>query len=319
MNRGQVVAWAAAAMLAHVAAADVTLNIVTASSSLTMSGSISGANLTAQGTGGNVTSYTGSIVISTPGSSFSFVSSDAVANNSGSWQPLVGGASGTAPANYGMRATIIIQSVNAAGRGMHLGFTGGPITPTGTNFPMSSVTATITQGTIDYNAGSTGTGTGSLVGLTAAAGSANGSLVVNGSTVTLTMPVNSTLNTTVPTPIGNLPVVVTLIGNIVATGTLPPQNGACCRGTTCAVTTSAACPAQANQKFLGVGTACNAAGNHTTPCCNANFNQDATVTVQDIFDFLNAWFGGDPAADINGSGLSVQDIFDFLNAWFAGC
>jgi hypothetical protein len=28
---------------------------------------------------------------------------------------------------------------------------------------------------------------------------------------------------------------------------------------------------------------------------------------------------GSPAADMNGGGLSVQDIFDFLNAWFAGC
>jgi hypothetical protein len=41
--------------------------------------------------------------------------------------------------------------------------------------------------------------------------------------------------------------------------------------------------------------------------------------VQDIFDFLNAWFAGSPSADYNGGGLSVQDIFDYLNAWFAGC
>ena len=43
------------------------------------------------------------------------------------------------------------------------------------------------------------------------------------------------------------------------------------------------------------------------------------LSVQDIFDFLNAWFSNDSAADFNGNGLSVQDIFDFLNAWFAGC
>jgi hypothetical protein len=41
--------------------------------------------------------------------------------------------------------------------------------------------------------------------------------------------------------------------------------------------------------------------------------------VQDIFDFLNAWFAGSPAGDFNGGGLTVQDIFDFLNGWFAGC
>jgi len=57
----------------------------------------------------------------------------------------------------------------------------------------------------------------------------------------------------------------------------------------------------------------------TTPC-PADFNNTGGLTVQDIFDFLGAWFAGQPAADFNGvNGLSVQDIFDFLAAWFAGC
>jgi len=66
------------------------------------------------------------------------------------------------------------------------------------------------------------------------------------------------------------------------------------------------------------------------PACRANFNGVNGVTVQDIFDFLGAWFAGCTAggagacqygsADFNGvSGLTVQDIFDFLSAWFAGC
>lgn len=56
-----------------------------------------------------------------------------------------------------------------------------------------------------------------------------------------------------------------------------------------------------------------------TASCPADFNSDGGVSVQDIFDFLNAWFQGDPSADINGGGLGVQDIFDFLTLWFAGC
>jgi len=40
------------------------------------------------------------------------------------------------------------------------------------------------------------------------------------------------------------------------------------------------------------------------------FDEDGVVAVADIFAFLNAWFGGDPRADINGGGLSVSDIFD---------
>ncbi len=54
--------------------------------------------------------------------------------------------------------------------------------------------------------------------------------------------------------------------------------------------------------------------------CRADFNSTDGLTVQDIFDFLNAWLAADPRADFNGAdGLTVQDIFDFLNGWLAGC
>jgi hypothetical protein len=54
--------------------------------------------------------------------------------------------------------------------------------------------------------------------------------------------------------------------------------------------------------------------------CPADFNGIDGPTVADIFDFLNAWFAGDPRTDFNGvDGITVQDIFDFLNAWFVGC
>lgn len=56
------------------------------------------------------------------------------------------------------------------------------------------------------------------------------------------------------------------------------------------------------------------------PPCPADFNGANGATVQDIFDFFNAWFAGNASADINHSGdVSVQDIFDFLNLWFASC
>jgi len=56
------------------------------------------------------------------------------------------------------------------------------------------------------------------------------------------------------------------------------------------------------------------------PSCRADFNGFGGVTIQDLFDFLGAWFAGAPAADINGQGgVSLQDIFDYLGAWFAGC
>ena len=51
-----------------------------------------------------------------------------------------------------------------------------------------------------------------------------------------------------------------------------------------------------------------------------DFNNSGTVTVQDLFDYLAAWFAASPSADFNGSGtVTVQDLFDFLAAFFAGC
>jgi hypothetical protein len=65
-----------------------------------------------------------------------------------------------------------------------------------------------------------------------------------------------------------------------------------------------------------------AIGNSVSPCCYANYNHNATVEIQDIFDFLSDWFAGKRAAVFGGDGtsgtLQVQNIFDFLNAWFSG-
>jgi hypothetical protein len=98
------------------------------------------------------------------------------------------------------------------------------------------------------------------------------------------------------------------------------QTGACCRGSTCAATAADACIG-ANSSFAGAGTVCNAFGvNNTSPCCLADYNHAGGVTVQDIFDFLGAYFTFNPQADINGvGGVTVQDIFDFLGAYFTGC
>jgi hypothetical protein len=68
------------------------------------------------------------------------------------------------------------------------------------------------------------------------------------------------------------------------------------------------------------GTTTSPAAALTVGCCAADFNNSGGLTIQDIFDFLNAWFAGDPRADFDHTnGLQVQDIFAFLNAWFAGC
>jgi glucose/arabinose dehydrogenase len=55
-------------------------------------------------------------------------------------------------------------------------------------------------------------------------------------------------------------------------------------------------------------------------CTPSDFNHSGQVNVQDIFDFLTAWFDAAPGADFNHNGqIDVQDLFDYLTAWFVGC
>ncbi len=104
--------------------------------------------------------------------------------------------------------------------------------------------------------------------------------------------------------------------------------GICCRGGTCALILQSNCittpPTTAGTLFTP-GSACNAAANTTTPCCIANYNKSAGITIQDIFDYLADWFANSPYAALGSTGepippptLTVQNIFDFLAAWFAG-
>jgi hypothetical protein len=61
-------------------------------------------------------------------------------------------------------------------------------------------------------------------------------------------------------------------------------------------------------------------GVYEQPRCRADWNLDAVLNSQDLFDFLNDFFSGDPAADFNQDGLlNSQDFFDFVTAFFAGC
>lgn len=103
--------------------------------------------------------------------------------------------------------------------------------------------------------------------------------------------------------------------------TCPQPPSVCCRGTTCQTNVAQASCAGANTQFVPMLADCNAVGNNTTPCCKADFNKTNGVSVQDIFDYLAAWFGSDPIANIttNGVGIpSVQALFDYLGAWFGG-
>lgn len=56
------------------------------------------------------------------------------------------------------------------------------------------------------------------------------------------------------------------------------------------------------------------------PDCPADFDNSGSVTLQDLFDFLGAWFALDSAADFNAqNGVTLQDLFDYLGAFFEPC
>ena len=107
-----------------------------------------------------------------------------------------------------------------------------------------------------------------------------------------------------------------------------PVTGTCCRGTTCNTSVAeASCTAPgagigAVYAAGPLGNNCNVTNNRAAPCCYPDFNKTAGVTVQDIFDYLAAWFAGSPyaryAGDGTGGAPTAQSIFDFLAAWFAG-
>jgi hypothetical protein len=103
-------------------------------------------------------------------------------------------------------------------------------------------------------------------------------------------------------------------------------NMTCCRGTTCSIVTSAgACtaPAGVGVSLPSGSSTCNTGGSNTTPCCFSDFNKDGTRNIDDIFIYLNAWFGAssNPYAKIGGNGTdnaNIDDLFVFINVWFAG-
>jgi hypothetical protein len=195
-------------------------------SALTLSGMIAGVPLQQQANGALTSSYSGAIVadwdldgltvnFDQPGTSLN-------AAVTGDWQPKHDGTSGSEPANYGGKITILFLTAEIALRNLHLATsTANPLPLSGTgpySFP-SSQTLTILSGEADYNAGILGMGSANLSALSAQNTAVNASTIEdlgNGS-YRLTLPIGLTIQQM----IDNQPATLHIDGQIVAVAVLP--------------------------------------------------------------------------------------------------
>ncbi len=199
------------------------------SSAVTLSGDVAGSTILPQGNGSLTSNFSGSIVadwdLSAQTIKFDQPGTALNASITGNWQPQVGGASGSAPANYGGKVTIVIFTANIALRNLVVsGFTASPIALSGSgpySFP-STQTLIVTSGTADYNAPIVGSGSTDLTGL-----SSNNKSPVTGTfedlgngSYRLTEPIDLTVQQTV----GTVPATLHIQGQIVANTVLPVIN-----------------------------------------------------------------------------------------------
>jgi hypothetical protein len=220
----------------RIAPAIINFTINSATSALTLSGSIDGSAIVQQGAGSLTTKFSGTsqVDVDFGNNTIQALAAGSVATglNSGNWAPNVGGTAGTAAANFGGRVPVnvgITVNVNLAIRGAvaTLDSAVEPMTGTGSTrtFP-STQTFTLTAGSVDYRDALTGglaSGTSSIVGSTAVnAAVANGQFndLGNGN-YSITTPVEVTINTTVAGPVGPLAAVYTMKGSMTGSATLP--------------------------------------------------------------------------------------------------
>lgn len=216
--------------LQAVSAQSVVFNLVPTSSVLIGSGSFNSIAFTPQGTGSDRTQWMGQVTVqfdnlSNP-TSLQITAGVLTAQNSGTWQPAIGGGAGSAAANYGFNVALGIATGRIAIR--DLVTSASMASPTsvssggaGTYFfgvsGINTLHADATGGSVDYNAGLFGNGTTPVSGggdnMTIGAGQ----LTIAGSNLTINVPVDFTFNGTA----GGFPTTFRIVGNLVGTAVIP--------------------------------------------------------------------------------------------------
>jgi hypothetical protein len=201
-------------------AAPEVFTIDSSQSQTILSGNIAGFAITPQGAGSLITTYSGSINADVSGSTIHFTgSSMIIAKTNGVWQPGVGGASGSAAADYGAQASIEgFFTADGAARNVVLDLTSPLLTVTGTNFDSSALLfsfATGSNSSFDYRvSGISESGSLSLAGNSTNTVANGASLTTAGTTQKLVIQFNTPFTFSLLSPNDTT---LVLTGQIVAT------------------------------------------------------------------------------------------------------
>ncbi len=147
-------------------AAPTVFNLVSNQSEITLSGTVIQSAIQEQAPGSMTTHFTGTINADVTGTTIQFTGGGLiVAETNGSWQPLPGGGSGSAPACYGGKGTISLGffSVTAVGavRNVELSLLSPSLNKTNGSFVSDGLLfafPTNSTAAFDYNAGGVLTG-----------------------------------------------------------------------------------------------------------------------------------------------------------------
>jgi hypothetical protein len=199
-------------------AAPLVFTINSAQSQVTIAGTLVGSALTAQGAGSLTTSYSGSVNANLTGSTIQFTGgSSIVAKTNGVWQPAVGGGSGSAAADYGAKATIIV-SANAALRNVVFDLTSPVLATTDGGFDGSSLIFAFFTNTASFDYNYTyGSGSKNLNGYSTNTLVSGATVSTNAGVRTLSIQINSQFVFTVLTANDST---IDLTGQLVATNAI---------------------------------------------------------------------------------------------------
>jgi hypothetical protein len=148
-----------------------------------------------QGTGALGTSYSGNINADLSGSTIQFTGGSTInAHTNGVWQPAVGGAAGSAPADYGPKNNPPFGSVTlGAMRNISFDVTSPALSLTGTNFNGTNLVFSFAAGSaaLDYYASSSSHGSLALGGYATNNMAMGATLSTNDNTRTLVIPISA--------------------------------------------------------------------------------------------------------------------------------